>query len=542
MNINSWEVWYTFSTYYLHSISNLQKIGEYFVNKEFSYFAVHQDGSACWKSSKGFQKGTVHISHDEDDRKATYSFKANGEKLDIDPYAIKVAAIALSFKFSEIRILGDKNYLTSGYVRSVLSPIRIIRDDYGQADLYPIITLFENGVLLIHYKIIGVDRIISLEELIEKFVNIYKFRFTEILLPPALASLAPFAYSFYNQTSNIFNRISVLKSYKRHCSNIENLTFIDDETDFSYKFAPLAQFEGEYDTLTSINQTMVEIIGLLVSGQIIDHRFILRKRNAPQIGNFWRGRPNVHILKHENQKDTADKNEKANRDAWCSILSRHMGVKAEEPKNLRLFEDTQAYVTSALTLWVWSKNGLQMQKEFEDINSGHLIYENQMKAELLDYGTMLHYQLLELTETVFDIELILQVKRYITFLKSKMREMGQYGELRELFDHGWKVNGVPNLQNEIQENLQINKTESEFKSSKSDNVLKTWLTIFFGFLAIPTFAFSVLPPLYNVFGFHYPEDQDFFKLYFLMISSILFTMVIIVVKLKSKHKTSKFNT
>ncbi len=142
MNIKSWEIWYTFSTYYLDEFSDLLPIAERLVSNEFSYFAIHRDGDAFWKSKKGYQKGKFNVELDEDNKHATYELKPIKGNMDIDSFSLELSTIAFSFRFSELKLLGSDSYLPPPYIRAYLSPIRLQREDFGEVDLYPIITIY----------------------------------------------------------------------------------------------------------------------------------------------------------------------------------------------------------------------------------------------------------------------------------------------------------------------------------------------------------------------------------------------------------------
>ena len=111
------------------------------------------------------------------------------------------------------------------------------------------------------------------------------------------------------------------------------------------------------------------------------------------MGDYWSARPHVHLVRFDDQAETAEANEMRNQQAFLSILSRvpPSGKPARVmklPDNLRRFDDYGAYITSASSLWVWSKQGLERENPRMDANRGNLIYERQLLIEILEYGYM----------------------------------------------------------------------------------------------------------------------------------------------------------
>jgi hypothetical protein len=120
--------------------------------------------------------------------------------------------------------------------------------------------------------------------------------------------------------------------------------------------------------------------------------FVLRGQNAiPALGEYWSGRPHIHLVRFDEQAETAPENERRNHRIFASILARVAPLIQSSrtmtlPPTLRSFDDYGAYVTSATSLWVWSKQGIRNQWPRRDPNRGHLIYERQLVVELLEYG------------------------------------------------------------------------------------------------------------------------------------------------------------
>ena len=59
---------------------------------------------------------------------------------------------------------------------------------------------------------------------------------------------------------------------------------------------------------------------------------------------------------------------------------------------------------------MWSKDGYIKYSHADDPNMANLIYENQLKMEVIEYGNMLHKSLLHISAAMTDFELIISLK------------------------------------------------------------------------------------------------------------------------------------
>jgi hypothetical protein len=209
------------------------------------------------------------------------------------------------------------------------------------------------------------------------------------------------------------------------------------------------------------------------------------------------------------------------------------------PEDARLFEDYNAYVTSASSLWVWSKKGLKEQAQWEDLNRGNFIYERQAIMELLEYGYMLHRGLYHGVERLGSTAQVMAMRKDILRLRLRMREASHAGEIRELLESGWKEFGLPALAAEIESGLALR--ESEMRSL--DNLRATrvgWaIATVFGFVAVPALADQVVLPFWNLLKIHPVIDVLKARLIADGIAILLILLVLILtLSLLSWHRKS----
>jgi hypothetical protein len=303
---------------------------------------------------------------------------------------------------------------------------------------------------------------------------------------------------------------------------VEQRTTEAEDDDFSFRLSP---WSGETNSFRSIALSIFHTCAYLVAGPRLGLSFLLRGPKVPPIlGQFWSGRPHIHIIRFRDQRETASENSQVHAGAFYSILSRTPDLARTLPKNLRLFEDYSAYVSSSSSLWVWSKRGLKREADRTDPNRGNFIYERQMLMELLEYGYMLHRRLYHRVDNLQSTDQVMEVRRYLLELRLRMRESSQSGEIRELLEAGWDALGLRTLISEIDAGLALR--ESEMRSADSMRTTRVgWvIAIVFGIVGIPRLADQVVMPAWNVLKLQPVGDTDTMKL----LSAGIATSVIVI--------------
>lgn len=238
------------------------------------------------------------------------------------------------------------------------------------------------------------------------------------------------------------------------------------------------------------------------------------------VGGRWSGRPHVHLLRFANQDDSATTNGERFGDAFGSIVSRTeatLGGNGRRllPASSRLFDDLGAYVTQAATLWVHGRAAFESSNEvpWRDQNRGHLIYEHQAKAEVLDYGYSLYRRIAErATDRRASMEQLLATERDLLEFEWAVHDASRFGEIKDLLVAGWAASDMPRLRQLVSESLRVRRDEEANRRSVAINRWTAFLTAAGGVLAVPTVAESVIKPLWHWRGWWLPQDADAAKL------------------------------
>jgi len=533
--VEQWEIWYTFSTSLKTHISNLEVVAKLLVDFEIADCSVMSNGETFCRTDKGVISGKTILELSGDLKQVSVEFESNTTgTAEFTRYARETWLVGSQFLYGEARQLSQGNELPTPHLRAFLKPIRLVKKEERITSIYPVIILYQSGILLTEFRMIAPDDSVELGDFISNYVNIQHYDYDYAIVPTAISVIAPEAYQFYsNPQSNIFQRLDIIKNKKKQKQVFQLLSKKVDFGDFEFEVAPLFSRENK-ETITSVAQTLFTIVGFITKNPISPISLLLKGiPELPELGNYWIGRPHIHLIQHSNQLDRASSNEESNKEFFGRILARVPEAPGDFsiylPPDSRKFDDYAAYITLAATLWVWSKNGLENQKQGMDLNRGNLIYEHQVQVELLEYGFMLHKSLIEKSTTLKRYSDILATRRDLIELKSKMLETTPYGEVRDLLTKGWEQMNLEAIQGQISENLSILESEIKFLESKQGDNFRVFLTVF-GLIASASFAKSVVSPFWKALDLWLPSNENWAELFLVSISAMLVTVLVLFLK------------
>ncbi len=521
MEINEWEIWHTYSTYLLVSNIDLDLAARRLVESGVVQCAMLRDGQTYWRCRSGIGSGITVVRLEPPGIRASIKLEQHsGKKCELEGFAAEAWYQGAHFRCNEIRVFGEERAIPPPYVRGFLGQCNFLSTENEGLKIvcYPVLLLYESGVILLEIRTIAPERPVSLEDFISGAVNLFSHSFSKIEVPPGISKLATLAYYRSHNRWRLHHRLALL--YLQHANDraVKKLTLIDREGDFTFELAPLSSSDGEgyYESLSSFALTIFHTVAFILGGPHLGLRFLLRGQSEiPVMGNFWSGRPHIYLSRFEDQRETAKENEEMHGPAFGSILARVFVSDPELalqflPKDSRVFSDYSAYITSAATLWVWSLSGLRQQEPWADANRGHLIYEPQATSELLEYGYMIYRCLLERVQSYFDAGAVLCARQALLELEQIMSEAGQFGEIRKLLNDGWRKLGREGLKSHIKEGLSIREEETRLAERRVTEKIGRNLTILFGLFAVSPLANNVLRPLWELLGLYRPSNDAAF--------------------------------
>lgn len=439
---------------------------------------------------------------------------------------------AAYFLYAERRVFGEEKRLPRPYLRAFLGQCNLVSttDPKSMIRLYPTMIIYESGVIILEIRTIGPEFSTPLQEFISDSVNLFQIPFERVEAPPGLARVATQAYYHSNRKWSFLYRVALLRLQRGHDAAVRQLTKHHKEGDFGFDLAPMSSEEDteRSEVLSSFANTVFHSAAFAISRPRSGVAFLLSgQKRIPQLGHFWSGRPHIYITRFDSQADTASENARRNEAMFLRILLRSpvpdfSVAKQHLPQDCRLFEDYNAYVTAAATLWVWSKSGVERQSEWEDANRGHLIYEQQAVIELLEYGCMLHHSLLGRAHLDGNLNELFAARRALIQLKQDMTFASHSGEIMDLLNHGWNQFKVPELRKQVDDTLRLGEAERSTTEAHTTARVGNLLTILFGLVAIPSFAKQIVEPAWQWLNLPRPCDEVAFQM---LANGISFAMV-----------------
>jgi hypothetical protein len=519
IEIEAWEIWHTYTTFLESTHVDLLDSAYRLVASGIAECAMLQDGQTFWKSTSSVQTGTTTIEVEPTSGISRFQLKLKEGCAKPEGFALEAWGLASYFLVSERKVLGDDTALPPPYLRAYLGKCVATStskdEEVSEVNLYPVLIVYESGVLMVEFRTIGPENVTKLADFIAGGVNLFQHRFDRVEVNPGLAKFATRAYYRSGQRWNIVNRAKLIWLQAGHDLAVKQRTQRQSDNDFSFDLVPWSGEDKE--SLSSIATTIFHTTAFLIGHPKAGVAFLFwGEAPAPVLGEFWSGRPHIHLVRFSEQCETATQNEARHGPDFVRILCRvpppHEIVRGFVlPKDARLFEDYNAYVTSTSTLWVWSQRGLKSQESWMDPNRGNLIYERQVLVELLEYGYMLHRSLYHRVRSFGTTDKVLAVRREILELRLKMREASHSGEISELLENGWKEFGLPDLAKDIETALSLRGSETRSLEVLRSTRVGWALTILFGLVAVPTLADQLIEPLWKLSGLRQFSDESLVK-------------------------------
>lgn len=537
--LKEWEIWYTYTTSLRPAKIDLKSLADRLVKSELAHLSMLKDGYTVWNSGDGMMRGNTSV----DLSGGTFFIDENEEAKIPNGFAGEAWYQCAHFRFGELRLFNAYPSLPPNYVRAFMGKCILYKEDENYSvNLYPILTVYETGVMSVEFRKISPPREIHLDEFITQEVNRTQIPFDRAEVPPALSKLASSVYMRTLVNWNMKERAKLLKLEKNHAETIDEHTVIDDDKDFTFKLSDLSLGgKNRKEWLYSLALTIFDTVAYLLSEPKEKNDFIFWGQPVSvDFEGYWVGRPYIYLCDFSDQKETASLNEEIHKHSFTKILMQSFEfpekIKKEFlPEDSRLFEDCSAYLGQALSLWVWSKMGIKQQESWDDGNRGHLIYEKQATMRLHDYVYIIHRRLLNESINLENYDQVITIRRELIDLEQKISEVSAFGEIRELLKNGWSQMGLDGIKNRIDKALLLQQEEKSNKETRIYRKIGITLTVLFGLASIPIIANDILEIVWNWFKWPRPDDELSFQLLLLTIVFVLITSVAIsIFKLTNK--------
>lgn len=502
MRLNEWNIWHNTSTY-IFGIDNLHDIANKLISSGLCRAVYHTDKVAYWKQGKQVESSDVITGETTHGYGAIFNWTKKP-----DDYILEAIYQSASLHDYELKLFSDIAIEDLVYIRGFLDVCIISTDDHAII-LYPMIKLYENGVITIIYRIISPEKEHDLDYLINNYLNLFKIDIKDIKLSPKIIMLDGKEFLLRDKV-NFIKRIENIRKIK----TVNNIIKLNSKktklNDYEFTLCPIDPLNIEENPEFDFKDIKTYIVSSIIAS-IAKQReglpYILfgSKKSNYLKGNFWSNRPEVNILSFEEQPERADKIEATFRDDLVKVLLRTSKIPREISKylgdSLRVFNDMCIYVNEGIGLVIYSKEGLRKNEIWKDDNRNHLYFPLQVRAEYANYIYMSYNHLLEiLSLPLSELNLLSKIKSILNNYRYLINHVSIYGELNDYFHKVWDVLKLKEIESQILDNISI-KIEM-LKEIRDLRIMKFGflLSIVFGLLSTVNIVNMVLLPIWSYYN------------------------------------------
>ena len=511
IEITNAEVIYTYSTYYLGPCVARDILAKIFLLKKLTKVVYDSDGYFYYLKDDEFIKGDSTITLSPDTSVGVFNLRDWPN----DAFSRENLYENQINKYFEKKLLDTENkYIDNEYIRFSLDQIKLLIENL-QIHLYPIVTLYASGSLIVEYKCI-INQKISYDSFLHSFLRLNQKTISKVFSNRTLSEL-----SYYH------NKMST--------TNIE--TSIDDNSDFKFDLY-------NFNLDDELNKTL-STLALSIFTILIDTLNFNEKATFFSLGKNWSMRLDVHIIKFEKQPKTTTTIMNIYNDLIQSMLFNiDLPIpdyyKKEKLTDLRHFEDYIYFFTKGISLTIWSKNGLLNNKVESDINFYHIVSSTQILNRYFSYYDMLFEKPIEVINQCDDYESILQYQEDFCLLEKDDFCSSHYGEIEDDINYAKQVMKIEKKKETAKEFLELRKTRMENKKEQFFNKTTLALTVLFGLLSSSALSTDLIRPMWNFFNFPRSKNKQLNSIIAFLLAIVIVMFIIIwILKITGKKRVVK---
>jgi len=529
INLNKWDILHTYSTFFVEVIQDLDKVATNFMESGFAECVIASDGKTYCRSKNGYKESYTDYDSQLYGEEFSFSLGLPEEEFEeISEYSRLTWLIGARILHSEHILTGENIYKTQGYLRAFLGPCYLLDENNEAFFCYPHLTIYSTGILVLQFRVLSPDETVALEEFIKDYLNMPFNEFKGAFVPTFISAIAP----ILNPASEHRVNLSTFFNYQIHCKEVESLTQ-EENQEFNFKLAPLGLPEQDnQEKLHTLALTILGAAGFLIHYKDFNITNALEGLNKFPNMKFWTGRPHSIIYSYSEQQPNATEDEIRNASTYRKVLNRSLQENRIDSSlnNLRTQNDYNLYINSSTSLCVWSK------ELYEKSINNETSYDYYATTLILEYYYMLYTKLVSETYNIQNTNDLFNTWTDINDIKADMMRVGHYGEFWNLLVTGWKEMGIDLLKEQIKNNLTFLESKTKITESNKTDFITIIITILVVILSTPPFADSVTKPIWAIFGFWKPINENHLQLFYVGITAIFIFLIIAILFLVIKKK------
>lgn len=539
--LDEWSIFHTYTSFLDVNDLDLYEVAAALVGNDFAPCILHRDGTTWFKSNGRVLFGETIYGIESGRTKVNLIGQDSDNILDqLNDYAQESWYQSIQFRMNELIVFED-SFLTD-YIRISVGLIKAFSEEKQvNYHLYLTIKLYINGVIIVEYREISPQKKLHYADFISSDLNLGMVSFESVEVPLTIVDLGAKAYHESTFKYSFHQRLKIIGIGKRHSRAVQDVKKSVESGDFVFELAELINLENSRENLSSIAQTIFSIIGYIASNprQGLSYIFFGQKKLI-KAGNFWSGRPYTFITNFEGQRTSAKENIDVFGHSLGCIMGRSIIQKEANPKqylskDYRYFDDYSIFLSDSFSLCVWSKQGVDSQKEWNDSNNGSLIYGQQAINEFLEYGYMINRMLLQKVNDSKDLKAVNQLRSQILDFKNYIKDAPRHGEIRELINASLKEYGVPELEARINQRLDLRLDELNRLYNVNNNSTNRLIAITFGLIASFSLSNRLIEPIWLYLNFPISGNQNVQSLVYIIFAFSISVFLIAVILMVNKY-------
>ncbi len=498
MNLSQWELWQVYTTYLRRDL-DVGAIAERLVSDGLAAVAM-TDAGFTWVANEGsITRGKSEFRAVAEGKSDVVYVPEDGDVKLLSGVRLELWADACAFLAADRKLVQADSSLMRPYVRLFLGEWRLSSSSGDREILaYPVLKLHAVGVIHLSFRVLGPDHDVDLSTFIEHYRCLFTQRFSTAMAPVRFPELQPLVSSLWERRPNWLMARMLSWVARDHVAAVRDSSGVTNDGDFTHR---LAELQGTDHSLAEIFHLIVGIVAYHASEMTASRWERLRGGPGigPLVGQYWCGRPHIHLLRHDQQEELASADATRNRSAYSAIVD---GVASPGYRgnalgeSLRPFEDHSVFVTTSAVLWALSGEGARRYLSATDLNNRMWTPEAQVKGELIEYGHMLAQA--HVCEAL-DVDALHSVmaQRRLLRIQHSMVQATPAGEVQGLLRVAWERLDVPALMERAEKALALSAAESTERHGQAEAQKGTIYTVMFGVLAAPALADSLIIPAYE---------------------------------------------
>lgn len=545
--LDEWSIFHTYTSFLDVEDLDLHEAATLLVDNDFAPCILHRDGTTWFKSDEEVLSGIT--THKLESNEIVIRLVGQDSKdifSQLNSYAQESWHQSIQFRMNEL--IAFEDVFMTDYIRISVGLIKAFSEEnQTNYHLYLTVKLYRNGVIIVEYRELSPENKIDYSDFIKSDLNLSMIGFDSVEVPVAIMDLGAKAYHESIFKYSFHQRLRIIGIGKKHSSAVQSVKRNIKSGDFNFELAELIQSDDNLETLSSISQTIFSIVGYIASKPRKGLSYLcFGQRNIIQAGNFWSGRPYTFITDFQGQRKSAKENvDIFGHSLGCimgrSLIERESNPKQYLSKDYRYFDDYSIFLSSSFSLCIWSKQGVDSQKAWNDSNNSGLIYRQQAINEFLEYGYMINRMLLQKVNNSKNLEAINKLRSQILDFKNYIKDASRHGEIRELIDASLTEYGVPELETRINQRLELQLDELNRIYNVSNNSMNRLIVITFGMIASFSLSNRLIEPIWLAIGLPVSDNQNIQFLVYISIALLISIVLIFSIFIINKYIVNKNN-